>query len=271
VHFGQIDALAESGCFLRDPSDPTGGAAIAQGPIRLNGLEIIPGAGQTLFDFDTSQFGVGLEGFPIDDLVLGALEIKNLSVDYTATGDVWKGGATLNIPAGTPYFGVTAQVEFDHGDFTMGSFDVALPCPGVPLFTDVYLNGFSGGFDIHPPRKRFFGSLTVGAIPLDPPNYAIGDLVARGRVLRVVLRSPRRVRLSVGRQRRRIGPRPVAATSRATRRSPSRRRRRPGDTGRLPPRRRSAPGRRSRTLRSPAPGLRPRSCCARPTAARSCR
>ena len=45
VHFGDIDALAEAGCFLRDPRNPTSGAAIIAGEIRLNGLEIIPDAG----------------------------------------------------------------------------------------------------------------------------------------------------------------------------------------------------------------------------------
>jgi hypothetical protein len=273
VHFGDIDALAEAGCFLRDPSNPIGGAAISQGTIRLNGLEIIPDAGvkividpkqhtinttgdvrvvlrapvigditiyhgelhvdlagsladtgQTLFDFDTSQFPVSLEGFPIDssinvklthdgvsipislklpdymggvsgqatviadnatglhveslhigvaDLNLGALEIKNLAVDYTAQGSVWKGGATVEIPGGSGYFEIAAQVEFDQGDLTMGSFHVGVPFPGVPIFSDVYLNGFGGGFDLHPPRKRFFGSIDVGAIPLDPPNYTV--------------------------------------------------------------------------------------------------
>ena len=45
VHFGDIDALAEAGCFLRDPRNPTSGAAVIAGEIRLNGLEIIPDAG----------------------------------------------------------------------------------------------------------------------------------------------------------------------------------------------------------------------------------
>jgi hypothetical protein len=273
VHFGAVDALAEAGCFLRDPSHPDSGAAVTSGQIRLNGLEVIPdpgaqiiidprrhtidttgavsvnlrapgiaditlwhgelhvnlsgglaGVGQTLFDFDTRQFSAGLEGFPIqgninvqlqqdavvipislklppymggvsgaatlladnahglqltslhigvDDLLLGALEVKDLNIDYTRSGDVWKGGARLNVPAGSGFFGIDVQVEFDHGDFTMGSFNVFLPFPGVPLFTDAYLDGFGGGFDIHPPRKRFFGSIEVGAIPLDPPNYAV--------------------------------------------------------------------------------------------------
>ncbi len=274
VHFGEIDALAEAGCFLRDPSNPNSGAAIIAGEIRLNGLEIIPGAGveividprkhtinttgtvrvvlrapgigdltlyegelhldlsgsladagQTLFDVNTSSLTSSLEGFPIDgmidvqiqhdsvvipisltlpsymggitgqatllannatglqltslhigipDLVLGALEVKDVAIDYTQTGDVWAGSATIYIPAGTPYFGIAVAVRFDQGDFTMGSFSVTVPFPGVPIFTDTYLDGFGGGFDIHPTNRRFFGSVMIGAIPLDPPNYTIG-------------------------------------------------------------------------------------------------
>jgi hypothetical protein len=273
VHFGDIDAIAEAGCFLRDPSNPTSGAAIISGEIRLNGLEIIPDAGvqividprqhtinttgevrvvlrapgigditlyhqslhvnlsgsldtdgHTLFDFDTATAST-LMGFPFDtsidvqiqhdavvipvslklpaymggvtgaatlqadnanglklsslhigvpDLPLGALEVKDLNIDYAATGNVWNGSATLNIPAGTPYFGIAVAVRFDDGDFTMGSFNVNVPFPGVPIFTDTYLDGFGGGFDIHPDKRSFHGSISVGAIPLDPPNYTIG-------------------------------------------------------------------------------------------------
>ena len=273
VHFGDIDAIAEAGCFLRDPKNPTSGAAIIQGEIRLNGLEIIPDAGvqividprqhtinttgsvrvvlrapgigditlyhgslnislsgsladtgQTLFDFNTATAS-GLEGFPfatsidvkiahdavvipvslklpdymgnvtgsatllannasgfqltslhigVPDLVLGALEVKDLNIDYTQTGDEWSGSATLNIPAGTPYFGIAVAVRFDKGDFTMGSFNVTVPFPGVPIFTDTFLNGFGGGFDIHPDRRSFHGSVSIGAMPLDDPNYTIG-------------------------------------------------------------------------------------------------
>jgi hypothetical protein len=273
VHFGDIDAIAEAGCFLRDPSNPTSGAAIISGEIRLNGLEIIPDAGvqividprqhtinttgavrvvlrapgigditlyhealhvnlsgsldtdgHTLFNFDTATAST-LKGFPFDtsidvqiqhdavvipvslklpaymggvtgqatlqadnanglklsslhigvpDLILGALEVKDLDIDYAATGNVWTGSATVNIPAGTPYFGVAVAVRFDDGDFTMGSFNVSVPFPGVPIFTDTYLDGFGGGFDIHPDKRSFHGSVSVGAIPLDPPNYTIG-------------------------------------------------------------------------------------------------
>jgi hypothetical protein len=274
VHFGDIDAIAQAGCFLRDPSNPTSGAAISEGEIRLNGLQIIPDAGvkvvidprqhtinttgevsvklrapgigditlyhgelhmdlggdldlagNQLFDLSSSGITSTLEGFPIDgnidvqikhdaveipisiklppymggitgsavleannadgldlnsleikadDVVLGALEIKNLDVSYQRTGSVWKGSAHLNIPAGSPFFGIDASVEFDDGDFNMGSFQVNGLYPGIPIFTDTYLTGFGGGFDIHPGKRHFFGSIDVGAIPLDPPNYTLG-------------------------------------------------------------------------------------------------
>lgn len=269
IHMGDIDAISQAGCFLRDPQHPSSGAAVTDGEFRLNGLQIIPDAGvrsvidprsrtinttgsvsvvlrglgigditlwhgelhvkldsaasgQTLFDFDTSQFAAALKGFPIDgkidvvlehdavkipislklppylggvtgqatllannreglvldslqidvpDVILGALEIKDLNVSYTRDGDVWTGGAKFNIPPHTGEFAIDVQVRFDRGELTMGSFGFGF-YPGIPVFTDLYLNHFGGGFDLRSP-KRIFGDVSVGAIPLDPPNYAI--------------------------------------------------------------------------------------------------
>jgi hypothetical protein len=274
AHFGDIDAIAEAGCFLRDPDNPTSGAAVSTGEVRLNGLQLIPDAGvkividpkqhtinttgevsvvlrapgigditlyhgelhldlagdladvgNILFDPDLSQAASTLEGFPfsgtvdvqiqhdavvipvaltlppymggitasatllannatgfelkslhigVADLPLGALEITNLNIDYTSDGDVWKGSAHLNIPAGSPYFSIDASVEFDDGDFTMGSFHVDVPYPGIPIFEDTFITGFGGSFDIHPTHKVFTGSIDLGAIQADPPNYVLG-------------------------------------------------------------------------------------------------
>ena len=270
IQFGDVEAIAEAGCFLRDPDDPEGGAEIARGEIQLNGLELVPdadvtikvdphlhtisssgtvsvvlrapgigditiarqtlnfelgdaiGDGQTLFDFDTSKFPVDLEGFGIQgqlqvqltkggvripitvslppylggvtgsatlianntdglvldslhigvaDLVLPGLEVKDLAIDYTKTGDVWKGGATLIVPPGSPFFSIQASVEFDKGDLTSGSFQFSF-FPGVPLFTDVYFYSFGGGFDLHPP-KSIHGDVVVGAIQQPPSSYAV--------------------------------------------------------------------------------------------------
>jgi hypothetical protein len=269
VHMGDIDALSEAGCFLRDPQHPASGAAVTDGELRLNGLQIVPDAGvrvvidphartidttgavsvilrgsgigditlwhgelhvklgsaadgQTLFDFDTSTFAAALKGFPIDgkidvvlahdavkipialklppyfggitgqatleannrdglvldslqigvpDAILGALEIKDLNISYTREGDVWSGGAKFNVPPRSGEFAIDVQVTFTGGKLTMGSFGVGF-YPGIPIFSDLYLNHFGGGFALSP-RKKIFGDVSVGAIPLDPPNYAI--------------------------------------------------------------------------------------------------
>ena len=60
------------------------------------------------------------------------------------------------------------------GDFTMGSFHVGPLYPGLPIFTDAYLVGLRWRVRPPPGTKRFFGSVDIGAIPLDPPNYTIG-------------------------------------------------------------------------------------------------
>lgn len=44
VRFGDVHAHVDAGCFLRDPADPTGSAAIAYGGVHVNGLELRPDA-----------------------------------------------------------------------------------------------------------------------------------------------------------------------------------------------------------------------------------
>ncbi|MFL5824446.1 MAG: hypothetical protein ACJ764_13515 [Solirubrobacteraceae bacterium] len=44
IAFGAVTVLSEAGCFLHDPNDPNGSAGVTIGPIRFNGLDIIPDA-----------------------------------------------------------------------------------------------------------------------------------------------------------------------------------------------------------------------------------
>ena len=72
---------------------------------------------------DSLQIGV--------DVILGALEIKDLSVYYTREGDVWTGGAKFNIPEGTPASSrSTSRSGSTDGELTMGSFGFAVPSRG---------------------------------------------------------------------------------------------------------------------------------------------
>lgn len=52
VRFGDVHAHVDAGCFLRDPADPTGSAAIAYGGVHVNGLELRPDAPGTAIVID---------------------------------------------------------------------------------------------------------------------------------------------------------------------------------------------------------------------------
>jgi hypothetical protein len=269
VHFGIVDALATAGCFLRDPKNPSGGAAVAQSTVRLNGLDIVPDAGsrilidprahsidtegsvrvqltgaatgpitlwhgalhvrvpaastgQTLFDFDTSDFPVDVKGFPLDGRIqvklrpdaveipvhmvlppylggvhgdatltadnahglrlrslevgvdsafVGPLELKDIEVSYTDAGEVWKGAITAVLP-GPLSPTLSGSAEFDHGSFKHGTLTAGY-YPGVPLFTDVFLNSVTVGLGLDPTVIE--GGVTLGAQPLGTPDlFVIG-------------------------------------------------------------------------------------------------
>ena len=144
-------------------------------PVSLKLPEYMGGvSAQALLKADNAD-GLEIESLHIgvDDLELGALEVKGLNIDYSRAGEQWTGHATLYVPGGSPYFQIYADVEFDHGDFTMGNFNAGFGFPGVPIYTDTYFTGFSGSFDIHPDKRVFSGSADFGAIPTGD-EYGIG-------------------------------------------------------------------------------------------------
>jgi hypothetical protein len=265
VHMGDIDALATAGCWLRDPKNQGSGAAMAQGPIRLNGLDIVPDAGvhiyidprqhtietdgsvsveltgladgpitlwhgalkvtlpavgdsATLFDFDMSQFAGQLKGFPldgqvevklthdgvsipvhvqlpaymggvhgdatltadnatglhldsmdigIDDVNVGALEFKNIAIDYTSANDEWRGQGEVLFPGPLSPDFTLRDIDFQHGQFHDASVELGL-YPGIPVFTDVYIHSIGVAIGLHPTTIE--GDVTAGAIPIAPPD-----------------------------------------------------------------------------------------------------
>jgi hypothetical protein len=108
--------------------------------------------------------------FNIADVDIGALEIKDAHVQYASLGEKWDGGATLIVPG--PGVTVGAELHFAHGAFNGGNFRIA-EFPGVPVFTDVFLNEIRIGFRLDP--VVFSGGVTFGFQPIAPPDtYAIG-------------------------------------------------------------------------------------------------
>jgi hypothetical protein len=109
--------------------------------------------------------------FTIGDANLGALELKDLSVSYTMQGEVWKGAATLWVPAGGDALRASLAVEFDHGDFKSGSADLGLSYPGIPLDAvdtppELYLTHAGLGLGLNP--FSLSGTVGLGVTPLPP-------------------------------------------------------------------------------------------------------
>jgi len=119
-----------------------------------------------------AQSGLHLDSlnFNIADVDIGALEIKDANVQYTAQGEKWDGGATVVVPG--PGVTVGAELHFAHGAFNGGNFRVA-EFPGIAVFTDVFLNEIRIGFQLHP--VVFSGGVSFGFEPIAPPDtFAIG-------------------------------------------------------------------------------------------------
>ena len=120
----------------------------------------------------TAKDGLQLNSlnFNIADVDIGALEIKDAGIQYTAQGDKWDGGGTVIVPG--PGVRVSAFLHFAHGEFNGGNF-VLGDYPGILVFSDVWLDEIRIGFQLHP--VVFSGGVTFGFQPIAPPDtYAIG-------------------------------------------------------------------------------------------------
>jgi hypothetical protein len=139
VHMGDIDALTTAGCFLRDPKDQTSGAVVATGPIRLNGLDIIPDAGAKIY-IDPHTHTIETDG--------------NVSVELSGLSDgpivLWHGGLHVTIPD----VGDSATLfDFDTSQFASvlkgfplaGDVPVNLTHDGVSIPVNIQLPSYMGG------------------------------------------------------------------------------------------------------------------------------
>lgn len=276
--FGEVTLRSDEGCFLRDPRNPRGSAGVTNGPIGLNGLEIIPDvgakividphqhtidtigevtvelvglsdgplklyhgqltvrlpdAGQSvdLFKFDASRFPVNLEGFPIDgtidvklehdsvkipislrlpaylggvhgqttlvadqahglhldslemgidDALIGPLELDHLDVSYSSATDTWDGSGGIGLPPRPGGFHAAVDVRFAGGHFVHGAIEIKPQFPGIPIFTDVFIDSFGAALDLEPVTK-ITGDVGIGVIPVGPdppPTFQVDGTIA---------------------------------------------------------------------------------------------
>jgi hypothetical protein len=110
----------------------------------------------------------------IPNLAFAGLDVSGTRLEWRGPAEQWAGTTELGIPPGAGPAGLDvrdASVQFDHGDFSAGSF-VTRPYPGTPVYTDAYLKDFDAAFDLHPPR-RITGDAELGAIPSLGSGYAL--------------------------------------------------------------------------------------------------
>ena len=150
VTFGDIDATTQGrGCFLRDPSNPTSGAAISQGEIRLNGLQIIPNAGVKIVidprrhTIDTTgTVSVRLRAPGIGDITLYQGQL-HIGLD----GNLDRAGNTL---FDFKVSDLTSKLEGFPFD---GDLDVKIVKDGVDIPVSLklppYMGGITGAADLH--------------------------------------------------------------------------------------------------------------------------
>ena len=151
VHFGDIDAIAEAGCFLRDPSNPTSGAAIISSEIRLNGLEIIPDAGVQIV-IDPRQHTINTTGevrIVLRAPGIGDITLYHQALHVSLSGSLDTDGHTLfNFDTATAStlkgfpFDTSIDVQIQHDA-------VVIP---VSLKLPAYMGGVTGAG--HPPGRQ---------------------------------------------------------------------------------------------------------------------
>lgn len=100
----------------------------------------------------------------VKDVLIGPVELKKLSLDYTRDNDRWDGKLEVRIPP--PKLGgiLAAEVTFEKGNWKRATVKVPLPPPGVPVASGVFLTRVGGGFGIDPLFIQ--ASLTLTAIRL---------------------------------------------------------------------------------------------------------
>lgn len=95
---------------------------------------------------------------------IGPVLIQDLRITYKAAGEEWTGGARLTFPPGWTAGG---SVKFRDGEFRGATITLGF-YPGIPVFTGVFLNRVTAGFEVDP--LKLTAEARFGSLPLKPPD-----------------------------------------------------------------------------------------------------
>ncbi len=145
-------------------------------PVSLKLPDVFGGVTGSAVLTATLSNGLNLDSleFKVGDATIGAVELKDLDISYTRSGNVWKGMGTINVPVGGKIFGLSLSFEFDDGKYKSGSLEIGLPFPGIPIDLNdtppqLWLSKGGVSFGLSP--LSLGGSIEFGISPLDA-DYA---------------------------------------------------------------------------------------------------
>jgi hypothetical protein len=96
----------------------------------------------------------------IGPVLLGALTINSIDLDYAGGDDLWTGKGAITVPAGGR---LDLEAQFAMGAFKSASFSFRPGTP-IPIGPFVYLLQFGGGFQVEPVTINANATLGVGAV-----------------------------------------------------------------------------------------------------------
>ena len=95
--------------------------------------------------------------------------MQGITLDYTSSDDTWDGKGALLLTG--PQIGFGAHVRFKGGKFVGGDIKLS-KFPGVPLYSDVYLNEIDLSLSLDP-NVMIGGGAVIGALPGPSPPFPV--------------------------------------------------------------------------------------------------
>jgi hypothetical protein len=126
----------------------------------------------------------------ISNAPIGPL-LADFSINYDSASDTWLGAGKLKFPPEGAGLVLSADVTFAKGHFVKGDIEITPPGYGLPVFTDVYIDGIGGGLELEP-ATVIRADVGVGVIPIGTPAQFVDTLHINGQIA-VTLADPFRI------------------------------------------------------------------------------
>ncbi len=154
VQIADVDAGSLGGNLFGFPIKGTAHVSFAGGTASVQATAGLPAVfggltGDVSLSTDNAV-GLRIDGLVIKvtDAFLGALEVKDLAIQYTSAGGAWTGSATLVLPPGGASLSAGFGLHSDALDYARA--DLSFGSPGLAIAPAVFLNRINFSISTHP-------------------------------------------------------------------------------------------------------------------------